>query len=148
MLRAVGIRASVRTTPVAQRVQLLNQGKVDISYFGWSGGSMFGARKRTLMFNGYEKQVAALYAGNVAIVSVYAMQLLAAQHAAPGTEAFWLGAAAMGLAISSVVALPLWGRVLDRYAIQQVRCTECAFRLSDDARGGNHPGPVLARTTN
>ncbi len=42
MLRAVGIRASVRTTPVAQRVQLLNQGKVDISYFGWSGGSMFG----------------------------------------------------------------------------------------------------------
>lgn len=27
------------------------------------GGSMFGARKRTLLFNGYEKQVAALYQG-------------------------------------------------------------------------------------
>lgn len=42
MLRAVGIRANVRTHPVAQRVQLLSQGKVDISYYGWSGGSMFG----------------------------------------------------------------------------------------------------------
>jgi len=42
MLRAVGIRANVRTHTVGQRVQMLSQGKVDISYYGWSGGSMFG----------------------------------------------------------------------------------------------------------
>jgi peptide/nickel transport system substrate-binding protein len=43
MLRAVGIRATVRQHPIAQRVQLLNQGKVDIGYYGWSGGGMFEA---------------------------------------------------------------------------------------------------------
>jgi len=41
MLRAVGIRAAVRQHPIAQRVQLLSQGKVDIGYYGWSGGAMF-----------------------------------------------------------------------------------------------------------
>jgi peptide/nickel transport system substrate-binding protein len=40
MLRAVGIRASVRQHPTAQRVQLINQGKVEIGYYGWSGGGM------------------------------------------------------------------------------------------------------------
>ena len=41
MLRAVGIRATVRAHPIAARVQMLNQGKVDIGYYGWSGGGMF-----------------------------------------------------------------------------------------------------------
>ncbi len=41
MLRAVGIRATIRIHPPAQRVQLLSQGKVDIGYYGWSGGGMF-----------------------------------------------------------------------------------------------------------
>ena len=41
MLRAVGIRATIRTHPPANRVQLLSQGKVDIGYYGWSGGGMF-----------------------------------------------------------------------------------------------------------
>jgi peptide/nickel transport system substrate-binding protein len=41
MLRKVGIRASIRVHPPAQRVQLLKQGKVDIGYYGWSGGGMF-----------------------------------------------------------------------------------------------------------
>ena len=40
-MRAVGIRATVRQHPTAQRVQLINQGKVDIGYYGWSGGGMF-----------------------------------------------------------------------------------------------------------
>jgi peptide/nickel transport system substrate-binding protein len=40
MLRAVGIRATVRQHPTAQRVQLINQGKVEIGYYGWSGGGM------------------------------------------------------------------------------------------------------------
>ena len=41
MLRAVGIRATVRQNTTAQRVQLLSQGKIDIGYFGWDGGSVF-----------------------------------------------------------------------------------------------------------
>ena len=41
MLRAVGVRATVRQHPTAQRVQLINQGKVDIGLYGWSGGGMF-----------------------------------------------------------------------------------------------------------
>lgn len=40
MLRAIGIRATVRQHPIAQRVQLINQGKVAIGYYGWSGGGM------------------------------------------------------------------------------------------------------------
>jgi peptide/nickel transport system substrate-binding protein len=41
MLRAVGIRATVRTHPTANRVKELSAGKVDIGYYGWSGGGMF-----------------------------------------------------------------------------------------------------------
>lgn len=41
MLRAVGIRANVRPHQIAQRVQMLSQGKVDIGYYGWNGGGMF-----------------------------------------------------------------------------------------------------------
>jgi len=41
MLRAVGIRASVQSHPVTQRVQLLKQGKVEIGYYAWSGGGIF-----------------------------------------------------------------------------------------------------------
>ncbi len=41
MLRAVGIRATVRTHPTAQRQQLITDGKVEIGNYGWSGGGMF-----------------------------------------------------------------------------------------------------------
>jgi ABC-type transport system substrate-binding protein len=37
MLRAVGIRAVVTPHQVALRRQLLAQGKVEMSYYGWSG---------------------------------------------------------------------------------------------------------------
>jgi MFS family permease len=57
---------------------------------------------------------AALWFGNVTIISVFMLQLLALQPATAGTEAFWVGAAAMALAVSSVVAMPIWGRFLDR----------------------------------
>lgn len=41
MLRAIGVRASVRTHPTAQRQQLISDGKVEIGNYGWSGGGMF-----------------------------------------------------------------------------------------------------------
>jgi len=58
---------------------------------------------------------AALWYGNLTIVSIYMLQLLEAQPASAGTEAFWVGAAAMALAVTSIVAMPLWGRALDRF---------------------------------
>ena len=55
-----------------------------------------------------------MWYGSVTNISVFVLQLLEAQPADAGTEAFWVGAAAMAMALSMVVALPLWGRVLDR----------------------------------
>ena len=41
MLRAVGIRAVVRQHTIAQRVQLLNDGKVDIGLYNWAASTIF-----------------------------------------------------------------------------------------------------------
>ena len=43
MLRQVGIRATLRMTTLAQRLQALSQGRIEIGLFGWSGGGMFEA---------------------------------------------------------------------------------------------------------
>ncbi len=61
-----------------------------------------------------------MWSGNVTIVSLYMMKLRAATSASPGDDAFWVGAAAMALALSSVIVLPLWGRVIDRYGPARV----------------------------
>jgi DHA1 family multidrug resistance protein-like MFS transporter len=58
---------------------------------------------------------AMLWSGNVAIMSLYTLQLLAAEGADTGTAATWIGIVTLSLGISGLVALPLWGRVLDRY---------------------------------
>ena len=52
---------------------------------------------------------------NVTIMTIYVLQLLAAQPEGAGSEAFWAGCVAMGLSVSSVIALPLWSRVVDRF---------------------------------
>jgi DHA1 family multidrug resistance protein-like MFS transporter len=59
---------------------------------------------------------AVLAGGNTTILSVYVLQLLGPQPygAGVGDGAFWVGAVAMGLAVSSVASLVLWGRMLDR----------------------------------
>jgi MFS transporter, DHA1 family, multidrug resistance protein len=63
-----------------------------------------------------------MWNGNVTIISIYVLQLLARQpvSANAGAEAFWVGAAAVALAVSSLVALPFWGRILDRYGPARV----------------------------
>ena len=55
-----------------------------------------------------------MWYGSITNISVFVLQLLGAESADAGQEAFWVGAAAMGLSLSTLVALPLWGRVLDR----------------------------------
>jgi len=57
---------------------------------------------------------AILGAGNITILSVYVLQLQGADASAAGSGAFWVGAVATGLAVSSVLSLVLWGRMLDR----------------------------------
>ena len=41
MLRAVGIRAQVTTHTTPQRVKMIQDGRVQIGYYGWSGGAIF-----------------------------------------------------------------------------------------------------------
>ncbi len=55
-----------------------------------------------------------MWYGSVTNISLFVLQLLEAQHAAPGGEAFWVGAAAVAIALAMLVALPFWGRVQDR----------------------------------
>jgi MFS transporter, DHA1 family, multidrug resistance protein len=57
---------------------------------------------------------AILASGNVTILSVYVLQLQGPEISVAGSGAFWVGAVAVALAVSSVVSLVLWGRLLDR----------------------------------
>ncbi|MGZ5259579.1 MAG: MFS transporter, partial [Burkholderiales bacterium] len=58
---------------------------------------------------------AVMWSGNVTILSLYVLRLLAASGAGTGSEAFWIGAVALTLGVSGLIAMPMWGRVLDRY---------------------------------
>lgn len=55
-----------------------------------------------------------MWYGSVTNVSLFVLQLLEAQRAEPGHEAFWVGTAAVAIALSMLVALPFWGRMQDR----------------------------------
>ena len=61
-----------------------------------------------------------MWSGNVTIVSLYVIKLRSAMPGGSGDDAFWIGAAAMALAFSSVIVLPFWGRVIDRYGPARV----------------------------
>ena len=59
-----------------------------------------------------------MWHGSVANISVFVLQLLEAHPPEAGAEtsvaASWIGAAATAMALSTMIALPLWGRVIDR----------------------------------
>ena len=59
-----------------------------------------------------------MWHGSVTNISVFVLQLLEAHPpeagADTGAAASWIGAAATVMALSTMVALPLWGRVIDR----------------------------------
>ena len=57
---------------------------------------------------------AVMWSGNVPIMSLYTLELVAANPDGKG-EAFWVGAVALALGTSGLVAMPVWGRILDRY---------------------------------
>ncbi|HSC96012.1 MAG TPA: MFS transporter [Burkholderiales bacterium] len=55
-----------------------------------------------------------MWHGSVINISVFVLQLLEGVGADAGEEAYWVGAAAVALAVSMLVATPVWGRVIDR----------------------------------
>ena len=61
-----------------------------------------------------------MFHGSIVNISVFVLQLLEAGSADAGEEAFWVGAAAAALAVSTLVATPAWGRVIDRMGSARV----------------------------
>jgi MFS family permease len=61
-----------------------------------------------------------MWHGSIINISVFVLQLLEAGGADAAEEAFWLGAAAVALAVSMLVATPVWGRVIDRIGSARV----------------------------
>lgn len=66
-----------------------------------------------------------MWHGSVTNISLFVLQLLAPESPDAGEEAFWVGAAAVALAVAMLVAMPVWGRVLDRVGPERV-LTFCA----------------------
>lgn len=62
----------------------------------------------------------ALWNGNVTVISILTLQLFAASPPEFGSEAAWISATAIGLALSSLIALPFWGRMLDKGHAERV----------------------------
>ncbi|HKI96834.1 MAG TPA: MFS transporter [bacterium] len=56
------------------------------------------------------------YLGTAAIISVFVLDLLAAQgiHAGPDVN-YWVGAVTLAYTLASALSVPVWGRVLDRF---------------------------------
>ena len=61
---------------------------------------------------------AMLWHGSTPVISIYMLDLL--ERHPSGAEAYWIGAAALGLGVASVIALPVWGRLLDRFGPSRV----------------------------
>jgi MFS family permease len=55
-----------------------------------------------------------MWHGSIANISLFMLQLLEGRPGGAGSEAQWVGAAASAMAISMMISLPLWGRVIDR----------------------------------
>jgi hypothetical protein len=61
-----------------------------------------------------------MWYGGVTVITVFMLKILDARGADAAQEAYWVGAAAMAMAVGTVIALPFWGRVLDRIGPQRV----------------------------
>jgi len=57
---------------------------------------------------------AVMWHGSVTNISVFVLQLLEKQGGNVADEAYWIGAAAFAMATAMLVALPWWGRTIDR----------------------------------
>ena len=61
---------------------------------------------------------AMLWHGSMPVIAIYMLRLL--ERHPSGAEAYWVGAVTLGLGVASVIALPVWGRLLDCYGPSRV----------------------------
>ena len=85
----------------------------------WIGGlRQIAARPRMKPLYLLSMVFAMLWHGSTPVIAIYILRLL--ERHPSGAEAYWVGAAALGLGMASVIALPVWGRLLDRYGPSRV----------------------------
>jgi DHA1 family multidrug resistance protein-like MFS transporter len=95
-----------------QEVKRLAPGRWRLQWLGNLREIAVAPRVKPLFFLSF--LFAMLWGGSVPIMSLYVLDLLQGHPGAGGNEAMWIGAVALGLGISAVVAMPVWGRFLDR----------------------------------
>jgi DHA1 family multidrug resistance protein-like MFS transporter len=85
----------------------------------WVGGlRQLAALPRMKPLYGLSMIFAMLWHGSTPVISIYMLRLL--ERHPSGAEAYWVGAAALGLGVASIISLPLWGRALDRWGPSRV----------------------------
>jgi DHA1 family multidrug resistance protein-like MFS transporter len=61
---------------------------------------------------------AMLWHGSTPVIAIHMLRLL--ERHPSGAEAYWVGAVTLGMGVASVMALPVWGRLLDLYGPSRV----------------------------
>ena len=70
-----------------------------------------------------------MFHGSVTNISLFVLELVEAGPDEAGAEAYWMGAAATALALSMLVATPVWGRILDRVGPARVLAFSAAATI-------------------
>jgi MFS family permease len=93
-------------------VKQLAPGRWRLQWLGPLRELLHAPRIGALLFLGF--LFAVLWSGNVTVMSLYTLELLAGS-AAGASEAVWIGAVALALGVAGLIAIPVWGWVLDRH---------------------------------
>jgi MFS transporter, DHA1 family, multidrug resistance protein len=110
---AMMLTGGILVAVFVREVKQLAPGRWRLQWLGPLRELVKAPRVGALLFLGF--LFAMLWSGNVTVMSLYTLQLLAAADgAASGSEARWIGAVALALGVAGLIAMPIWGRVLDR----------------------------------
>jgi MFS transporter, DHA1 family, multidrug resistance protein len=110
--------AGVLVTALVREVKQLTPGRWRPQWIGSLRALLAVPRIGLLYLLGFV--FAWLAAGNIAILSIFVMDLNGGAATNAASHAFWAGAVAIGYALSSAIALTVWGRVLDRHDPRRV----------------------------
>jgi DHA1 family multidrug resistance protein-like MFS transporter len=109
---AMMLTGGILVAVFVREVKQLAPGRWRLEWLGPLRELVKAPRVGALLFLGF--LFAMLWSGNVTVMSLYTLQLLAAEGAGAGSEARWIGAVALALGVAGLIAMPIWGRVLDR----------------------------------
>jgi MFS transporter, DHA1 family, multidrug resistance protein len=110
---AMMLTGGILVAVFVREVKQLAPGRWRLQWLGPLRELVKAPRVGALLFLGF--LFAMLWSGNVTVMSLYTLQLLALEGAGAGSEARWIGAVALALGVAGLVAMPIWGRVLDRH---------------------------------